>query len=101
MTLPKDDIIKLLGKAKNFNQVIKILFYLEKSFLLFLEVIIEAKDSVIKLFNDESIKIEEENKKIKDTDEKKEIPLIDIEKYVDPKEGDDIQLISEKAFFNN
>ena len=76
LILPKQYIIKLLGKAKNYNQILNLLFYSGKDFPLFLEILVDEKNSILKLFNEESSKLEEEEKKIKVKKQKKEIALI-------------------------
>jgi len=84
LTFPKEDIIKLIKKAKKYHQILELLFYLGTEFALFLEVVFEARESIYKL------KKEDMNNNI---DNKLYDNKIDIEKYIEPKKEDDIQRI--------
>jgi hypothetical protein len=97
LILPKKHVIKLIKKTDNFNQVLNFLSYLGKDVIQFLEVINEEKEFIKILFQKE-IKIFEKDNKIKDKNEKKEIPIIDICKYVDPKKEDKIMQLNALIF---
>ena len=84
LTLPPNYIIKLIKKAKNYKQILKILFYSGTDFAVLLEVIRDSKDIIQKFQNEEMNK----NKDNRFDDYK-----IDIEKYVVPKKEDDLKLI--------
>ena len=75
LILPKKYVIKIIRKAKNYDQILTILFYLGTDFSTFLEVVKETKDIIYKFMN-------------KDEDNK-----IEIEKYVEPKKEDDLENI--------
>ena len=90
LILPKKEFITLFKKTNDYNQVLNVLHLLGKDVIQFLEVINEERDSIINLFQKEKTKIEEENQQIKDKKKKKEIPMIDIEYYAQPKKEDDI-----------
>ena len=90
LILPKKNIIKLIQKINDYNQVLKVLHFLGKDVIPFLEVINDERDFIIDLLQKEKTKIETENQQIKDKKKKKEIALIDIENYVQPKKEDDI-----------
>ena len=85
LILPKKNIIKLIQKINDYNQVLKVLHFLGKDVIPFLEVINDERDFIIDLLQKEKTKIETENQQIKDKKKKKEITLIDIENYVQPK----------------
>jgi predicted transcriptional regulator len=88
LTLSKDNIINLFRKAKNYNQLLILFSYIGKDFLLLLELLIISKDLILNKFNEESAKLKQNNIK--------EMPLIEFEKYVEPKRDDNIQCILEK-----
>jgi len=90
LILPKKNVIKLIEKTDDYNQVLNVLHYLGKNTIQFLEVIIEERDFIKNLIQKEKTKIETENQQIKDEKKKKELPVIDIENYVQPKKEDDI-----------
>ena len=97
LILPKKYVIKLIKKTDNFNQVLNFLFYLGKDVIQFLEIINEEKEFIKILYQKEIKKLEKDNK-IKDKNEKKEIPMIDICKYVAPKKEDKIMQLNELIF---
>ena len=84
LILPKEDIIKLIKKAKKYEQILSLFFYLGTDCYIFLEVVKEAKDIIYKF------QIEEMNK---NKDNKQYDNRIDIEKYEEPKKEDDIEKI--------
>ena len=94
LILPKKNIVKLIQKTDDYNQVINLLHFLGKDAIQFLEVINDERDFISNLLQKEKTKIETENQQIKDKKKKKEIALIDIENYVQPKKEDDILLIN-------
>ena len=71
LILEKKDVITLLEKAKDFDQILNFLFYLGKDFLQFIEVLIETKDLIMNKIKDEN----NENKEIKKAQNS---PIIDI-----------------------
>ena len=75
--LPNEIANKLIEKAKTFNQVLIILFYLGKDCLNVLEIINEKKDKIAQLIIDEN-------------NEDNTIKIIEFEKYVVTKEEDNI-----------
>ena len=94
LILPKKNVIKLIEKANDYNQVLNFLSYLGKDVFQFLEVLNEEIDIISNLFQKEKTKIEKENEQIKDKKNKKSIPMIDIEKYIQPKKEDDIMQLN-------
>jgi len=94
LVLPKKKVIKLIENTDDYNQVLNVLHYLGKDTIQFLEVIIDEKDFIKNLFQKEKTKIEVENQQIKDEKKKKEMPVIDIDNYVQPKKKDDILQIN-------
>ena len=97
LIIPKDIVIKLIDNAKEYKYILNYLSFLGKDCLLFLQVINEKKEVILKLF--EKAKNEEINKNEKDIDkdndknkekEKVKIELIEIEKYLEPKNEDDM-----------
>ena len=84
LLLPKEVVIKLMEKLNDYNKIVKLLFYLGKDCVQFLQIIIEKHELISKCFNDK-----------KDSDQKNKYCLIDIEEYVEPKREDDIKLILE------
>ena len=97
LILPKKYVIKLIKKTDNFNQVLNFLYYLGKDVIQFLEVINEEKEFFNKLFQKEITKLEKDNE-IKNRIEKKEIPIIDVCKYVLPKKEDEIMQLNALIF---
>ena len=85
LILPKKDVVKLIKKLDNYKQVSNILSYIGKDTLKFLEVINEERVFIGILFQKEKNDIQ-----INDKKEKSEIPVIDVENYVNPKKEDDI-----------
>ena len=83
LILSKKNVINLIKKTDDYNQVLNILFYLGKDVIQFLEVINEEKEYLEKLFQKE-----------KEKKEKKEIPYIEVSKYVYPKKEDDVKMIN-------
>jgi len=79
LILPKKDVIQLIKRAKKYEQILTLLFYLGTDSCVFLEVIKETRDIIFKFQE------EEMNKNIELLDNR-----IDIEKYVVPKKEDDI-----------
>jgi len=94
LILPKKIVVKLIKKTDDYNQVLNILFYLGNDAIQFLEFINEENNYITNLFQKEKIKIEKENIQKKDKKKKKEISLIDIEKYIQPKKEDDIMKLN-------
>ena len=94
LIFPKKNVIKLIEKTNDYNQVLNVLHYLGKDTIQFLEAIIDEMDFIKNLFQKEKTKIEAENQQIKDKKKKKEIPVIDIDNYVQPKKEDDILKIN-------
>ena len=90
LILPKKNVVILINKIDDYNQVLNVLPFLGKDVILFLEVINDEKDFIKNLIQKEKTKIEAENQQIKDKKKKKEIPVIEIENYVQPKKEDDI-----------
>ena len=97
LILPKKYVIKLIKKTDNFNQVLNFLYYLGKDVIQFLEVINEEKEFINKLFQKEITKLEKDNE-IKNRNEKKEILIIDVCKYVLPKKEDEIMQLNALIF---
>ena len=97
LILPKKYVIKLIKKADNFNQVLNFLYYLGKDVIQFLEVINEEKTFIKILFQKDITKFEKDNE-IKERNEKKEIPIIDVCKYVVPKKEDKIMQLNALIF---
>jgi hypothetical protein len=79
LLLPKENVIKLMEKANDYNKIVNLLFYLGKDCAQFLQVITEKHELISKCFNDN-----------KDNDSNNIHCLINIEKYVEPKREDDI-----------
>lgn len=80
-----NDLVKILiEKAKNFDQVLVLLFYLGKDSVNVLEIICEKKEKIIELIS----KIEDKNDI--NEDEKEVIKFIEFEKYVIPKSEDNL-----------
>ena len=75
LILPKKYVIKLIRKAKNYDQILTLLFYLGTDFSTFIEVVKETKDLIYTFMK-------------KNGDNK-----IEIEKYVEPKKEDDLENI--------
>ena len=88
LILSKNDVVKLIQKAEKYNQILNLLFYLGKDFLLFLEVLYECKDKILELFK-------KEYSDINNIDKQKKISFIEIGKYIEPKEEDNIEKINE------
>ena len=80
LILPRKDVINLIKMSDNYNQVLNLLFYLGKDVIQFLEVINEEKEYIETLYQKEK--------------EKKEIPFIEVSKYVYPKKEDNIKMLS-------
>ena len=78
--LPKKDVIKLIKKAKKYEHILTLLFYLGTDCSTFLEVVKETKDYIYKFQREDTNK---NNNELYDN-------KIDIEKYVVPKKEDDI-----------
>jgi hypothetical protein len=87
LILPIKDVIKLIKKAKKYEHILTLLFYIGTDCSTFLEVVSETKESIYKFQEEEMNK----NKDNELYDNK-----IDIEKYVEPKKGDDISEIFSK-----
>ena len=88
--LPKKDIIKLIRKSDDYNQVLSSLSYLGKDVIQFLEVINEEKAIIAYLFQKEKTKNEKESNNIKDIKKAKEIQMINVGNYICPKKEDDV-----------
>ena len=84
LILPKNDVIKLIKKAKKYEQILTLLFYLRTDCSTFLEVVKEGKEYIFQ-FQKEMCK-DNKDKELYDN-------LIDIEKYVEPKREDDLENI--------
>ena len=82
LILPKEEVIKLIKKAKKYEQILTLLFYLGTDCFTFLDIVIRTKDYIYKFQNEEMNKNDEfyDNR-------------IDIEKYVEPKKEDDLRQI--------
>ena len=81
LILPKKYVSKLIQKAKNYSQILKLLSYLGTDLSLFLEVVKENKEKIYQFQKDEMSK----NKDNELYDNK-----IDIEKYIESKKDDDL-----------
>ena len=90
LILPKKDVINLIKKADDYNKALNFLYYLGKDVFQFLGFLNEEIELITNLFQKEKTKIEKENEQKKDKKNKKLIPMIDIEKYIQPKKEDDI-----------
>jgi len=84
LTFSKIAIIDLIKNARKYHQILTLLFYLGTDLALFLEVVFETREFIYKL------KKEEMNKNI---DNELYDNKIYIEKYIEPKEEDDIHKI--------
>ena len=84
LILPKKDVIKLIKKAKKYEQILTLLFYLGTDCITFLEVVKETKDNIYKYQK------EDMNKNM---DNELYDNKIDIDKYVEPKKEDDLNVI--------
>lgn len=93
--IEKNIVIKLLQKAKNFKIFLIFLSFLGKDTIQFLEFINEQKEFFVNFIKEESNKIKKENENIQDKNKKKEIPIINIENFVEPKKEDDINKLYE------
>ena len=102
LIIPKEIVIKMLDRVKNYKQIIDYLYYLGKDCLIFLKVINEKKDLILTLFEKvkteeknqtDNIDTEKKNEKENQNKEKEEINFIEIEKYVEPKIEDNINEI--------
>ena len=93
LILPENVVIKLVEKAKEYNQILSFLFYLGKDVLKFLTLLNNKTDFILKLYKKENT-INEENKKIIDKIMHKKIKNIEVEKYVEPRKEDDLEKIS-------
>ena len=79
LVLSKEEVIKLIEHAKNFNQIQNFLLYLEKDFVSFMKVINDQNRKIITIINQEL-----------NENQKKDNFFIEIQKYVFPKKEDDI-----------
>jgi len=85
LILDKKHIIKLILKAKDYNQILILLFYLGTDIITFLEVVEKTKEKICDFQKKEELE-KKKNNEIYDN-------LIDIEKYVKPKKEDDLEKI--------
>lgn len=53
LILPKEDVIKLIDQAKNFNQIQNFLFYLDRDFLTFMQIINGQNKKINTIINQE------------------------------------------------
>ena len=79
LILPKEDVIKLIDQAKNFNQIQNFLFYLDRDFLTFMQIINGQNKKINTIINQEL-----------NENQKKDNFMIEVLKYIDPKKEDDI-----------
>ena len=82
LILPKDNVVKLIKKAKNFEQVLNCLSYVEKNIIEFLKFINEEKELIAKYIGEEIDKDENAN------------PIIELEQFVEAKKEDDLKELS-------
>ena len=83
-------LIELLKTAKIYDHYLLLLSYNGKDTIQFLTIINEQKENLLTMFKEAKNKIDEENKNIKDKKLKKNIQIINVEKYAEPKKEDDI-----------
>ena len=76
LILPEKDVFKLIKRAKKYEQILTLLFYLGTNCITFLEVVIKAKDYIYK-FQKGQMNKDNKDKDLHDN-------RIDIEKYVEP-----------------
>ena len=93
LILDQDIVRKLIQKAKTSEEILGFLPYIGNDIIEFLQLIYLERDAIMKIYEDEinKLKYDDDNK------DKKEIKLIDVEKYVVPKKTDDIMKLFEKA----
>jgi len=84
LILPKNDIIKLIRKAKKYEYILTLLFYLGTDCCTFLVVVKETKDYIYR-FQKEDMNKNKDNELYDNR--------IDIEKYVEPIKEDDLDNI--------
>ena len=98
LILEQDIVIKLIEKAKTTDEILGFLPYIGNDIIDFLELIYKEKEHIFKIYEDEldKLKYDNENKK-EGKNGKKEIQLIDVEKFIVPKKTDDIAKINVSA----
>ena len=89
LILEQDIVEKLIQKAKTSEEILGFLPYIGNDIIKFLQLIYSQKDHIMKIYEDELDKLEEKGKK--------EIKLIDVEKFIVPKKTDDINKIHQLA----
>ena len=101
LILEQDIVIKLIEKAKTTDEILGFLQYIGNDIIDFLELIYKEKEHIFKIYEDEldKLKYDNENKK-EGKNGKKEIQLIDVEKFIVPKKTDDIAKINVSASKN-
>ena len=92
LILPKKDVVKLIKMTDDNSKILNFLSYLGKDVILFFEVINEEKELFKQIFKGEEERSEKSLKK------KKEIPYLDVSKYVYPKKEDDLKKLNKIIF---
>ena len=85
LILANNQVCTLIEKSKDFNEILISLFYVGKDFINFLQVINNKWTKIRKLYDDEL------NKEDKNTES------IDTEKYIIPKQEDDMMKLKEEV----
>ena len=93
--IKKNIVVELLKKAKKFEHFLHFISYNGKDTIQFLEFVNEQKELLTEKIKEETKNVEEQNKSIKNKKNKKEMPIIDIENFVEPKKEDDIKKLND------
>ena len=91
----KNIVVELLKKAKKFEHFLHFISHIGKDTIQFLEFVNEQKELLTEKIKEETKNVEEQNKTIKNKKNKKEMPIIDIENFVEPKKEDDIKKLND------
>ena len=92
LLLDKNTLRKLIKKAKTFNDILIYITYIGNNIINFLDLIYSEFKYISEIYQAEKEKLEFDND---DKNEKKEIKIIDIEKYVVTQKSDDIKKLYE------
>ena len=93
LKISENYVTKLLDKAKSYDEILIILFYLGRNCFQFINYISSKRDLIFQFYDSEINKIKNEN--IKGRKLSIKIPLIEIENYVEPRIEDDIDNINQ------
>ena len=92
LILPKEIVCKLIEKSKTLKQALTSLLYLGKNTVNVLEVINNKKEDILNLINEDEDNNENEEK---EENEDKKVKNLELEKYILPKEEDDLLKMSQ------